>query len=126
MKLDVKNILIVILGGCLIISFMLGKKIVTDEAESKIKLLHEANKDLLEDNDSLFSIIIEKDIEIEKTNKLLEVNNNELEKSRIEIKRLKNEKNKIYPITKRMSADNVAITFSKYLDKRTEGKDICK
>jgi len=126
MKLDVKNILIVILGGCLIISFMLGKKIVTDEAESKIKLLHEANKDLLEDNDRLFSIIIEKDIEIEKTNKLLEVNNNELEKSRIEIKRLKNEKNKIYPITKRMSADNVAITFSKYLDKRTEGKDICK
>lgn len=126
MKLDIKNIVITILVCCLVALLFFGKKIIIDETESRLKLLHDANITLIKNNESLYLLIGEQNDKIEEAKKLLEENNNELEKSRKEIKRLKNEKNKIYPITKRMSADNVAITFSKYLDKRTEGKDICK
>lgn len=118
MKLDIKNIAIVILGFLLVISFMLGQKEGEGNKELEIKALHESNKDLLGKNDSLVKSIGFINIKIDSTQQLLVVNNKKVIELQKQIQKLKDEKNKIPYSVKYMSANVVANTFSKYLNKR--------
>ena len=118
MKLDIKNIAIVILGFLLVLSFMIGKKEGEVNKEFEIKALHESNQDLLDKNDSLIKSIGFLNIKIDSTQQLLVANNKKVIELQIQIQKLKDEKNKIPYTVKHMSANVVANTFSKYLNKR--------
>ena len=117
MKLDIKNIAILVLGFLLILSFLFNKN-KSIGSETEIKILNESNQSLLIENNKLNKVIDTLNVSLNETKKLLIANNKKVKELQLEIQKLKDEKSKIPNTVKRMSANVVAITFSKYLDKR--------
>ena len=120
---DKKNVFIIILSMCLIISFFIGSKLSKDNTKGEIDDLHNKNKVITNRIDSLKLVNTSlneklKSIDIELSNKKSELDNAELQ-----IITLKKQLNEISTIVNNMSANNVASELSSFIDKRTKSKN---
>lgn len=120
-KLGLKNIVIIILGLALLLSFYFGNKSKIDYKKTEIKKLHDSNDSLIKINVNLIKMNNALNDKVEKNKVLLEENKKELINSERKIDSLTHEKNKIYNTVYRMSANDVSNSFTNYLNKR-EGK----
>jgi chromosome segregation ATPase len=118
MKLDIKIIIILVLGFLLILNFILSGKETPIDNGYEITVLHESNEELVSVNNKLNDSINKLNIEMVKTKELINLNDDKIDELKKQIQKLKNEKNKIQPTVKHMSANVVANTFSEYLDKK--------
>jgi hypothetical protein len=118
MKLDIKTIMILVLGFLLVLNFILNSKTPPIDNQTEITGLHESNKKLISGNNQLNDSIKKLNIEFIKAKALLNINNDKIDELKLQIQKLKNEKNKIKPTVNRMSANVVANTFTNYLNKR--------
>ena len=120
MKLDKKSWVIIFLGICVIISFMMNQKNKNIDG-SDIKSLHDSNSVLNKTNDSLKRVVELLNNKIDSTMVLINENTIELKESKEKIERFKNEKSKIINLTRNMSPNDISNAFTVYLDKRTKG-----
>jgi predicted nuclease with TOPRIM domain len=118
MKLDIKTIMIIVLGSLLVFNLILKSKETPIDNKGEIKSLHESNEKLNGINNSLNDSIKTLNKDIIKINEMLNLNNNKILELKLQIQKLKDEKNKIQPTVNRMSANVIANTFSNYLDKK--------
>jgi len=117
MKLDKKSWVIIFLGICVIISFMMNQKNKNIDG-SDIKSLHDSNSVLNKTNDSLKRVVGLLNNKIDSTMVLINENAIELKESKEKIERFKNEKIKIINLTRNMSPNDMSNAFTVYLDKR--------
>jgi alpha-N-acetylglucosamine transferase len=124
--IDLKTLLILVLGVALIISFFFGQKSAVDKHATEIKALHEENSLLLGRNDSLRTEIAKNDVFIDNANKVISNNSIATNKTQLELNKLKNKRNEIPNYVNALSANGTANAFTKYLNKRTEGNNDSK
>lgn len=120
--LDIKNIIIVVLGLALIISFMFGQKDTTNYHKDEINELKNQNKILFSANDSLLSLNKKIDAEIAAINLNIQINQGLLQHTQLQIDKLKKERNEIPNRVNSLSNDSVAIAFSNYLKFKSTSK----
>lgn len=122
-KLEIKDIALIVLFLLLSVSVIVcSVKKTPDTNKNTIKDLHNDDKRLNLNNDSLFKVneLLNKnisDLELKIQVKTLEIDTKETE-----IKRLKNRKNETPNYVKRLGANDVANAMSNYIE-RTENKD---
>ena len=116
-KLDIKTVFIIILSLGLIISFFLGQKNKISYRKDEIKELHAKNDKLLGKNDSLFILNDKLEKKIAKINLLLEANNKEITEKESQIQLLKKRKNEIPNHVNVLSANGVASSLTKYIER---------
>ena len=119
-SMDPKTILIILLSIGLIISFFFGQNSHIDKHADEIKLLQEKSAKLRIENDSLIKENFKIDEYIKIVNEKINNNSNELEKTKLELNKLKNRRSENNIYVNRLSNYGVANEFSKYLDKRTQ------
>lgn len=115
-KIDIKTWFILILGALLVLSVIFGQKLNINYHKDEIKALHEANKVLMNKNDSLGVVNKNLDIKMSEINDLLKINNKEIADAKTEISRLKNKRHEIPTYVNGLSANGVASDISKYLE----------
>jgi chromosome segregation ATPase len=117
-KIDIKTLLILILGGVLIFNIVFDDSKEIEYYENEITLLKEENKKLLNNNDSLEVVNnkLAKEIEI----LLSDIDSTQVKLNKLEgdIKDLKNGKAKVSGYVNNLNADGVARSLSDYLNKR--------
>jgi regulator of replication initiation timing len=116
-KLDIKTVFIIILSLGLIISFFLGQKNKISYRKDEIKELHAKNDKLLGKNDSLFILNDKLEKKIAKINLLIEANNKEITEKESQIQLLKKRKNEIPNHVNVLSANGVASSLTKYIER---------
>jgi regulator of replication initiation timing len=116
-KLDIKTVFIIILSLGLIISFFLGQKNKINYRKDEIKELHAKNDKLLGKNDSLFILNDKLEKKIAKINLLIEANNKEIAEKESQIQLLKKRKNEIPNHVNVLSANGVASSLTKYIER---------
>jgi hypothetical protein len=116
-KLDIKTVFIIILSLGLIISFFLGQKNKINYRKDEIKELHAKNDKLLGKNDSLFILNDKLEKKIAKINLLIEANNKEITEKESQIQLLKKRKNEIPNHVNVLSANGVASSLTKYIER---------
>lgn len=117
-KLDIKTILIIVLGIGLIISFMFGQKSTTNKHNDEINQLHLSNEQLTKQIDSLKAVNFQIDSKIVIIDKLLEGNTAKLYETQTELTDLKKRKHEIPTYVNALSADGVANSLSNYIQTR--------
>lgn len=122
-RLTAKDIVIIIMGVALIISFFFGQKSGIDNHSVEIDRLHKNNAKLESKNDSLKLINYVLDAKLNDLTILLVDNQDKVLEVNKEIKDLKNKKNEIYNYVKRLSADSVSIGLTNYLQRRTKSSN---
>lgn len=122
-KLTIKDWVILILGLGLLVSLYINHKSGINYHDNEINKLHKANNELILKNDSLNKVNAKLDEEIAKLDTLIIKTQEELLKKKSELQTLKNKKNEVYNHISRMSANNISIEMSNYLNSRTKGKN---
>jgi chromosome segregation ATPase len=117
-KLDIKMVIILILAGVVILSFIFRPSKPIEMYEDEISLLKEQNEQLSQNNDSLELANNQLDkeiegylIEIDSTQVLLDENNEKITK-------LEDGKNKVSGYVNSLNADGVTESLSDYLNRR--------
>lgn len=118
-KLDLKTIIILVLGVALIISFFFGQKNNIDTHTDEISILHKKNAELIIKNDSINAVNVKIDAVISVINKELIDNNKALATSQKELQNLKKKQNEIPTYVKHLSANGVANAFSDFLNTKS-------
>jgi hypothetical protein len=116
-KLDIKTVFIIILSLALIISFFVGQKNKIDYRKDEIKVLHTKNNELLKKNDSLAIVNKSLDKKIAKIDSIIKVNDIIISEKQSQIEILKRRKNEIPSHVNVLSANGVASSLSKYIEK---------
>jgi hypothetical protein len=116
-KLDIKTVFIIILSLALIISFFVGQKNKIDYRKDEIKVLHAKNNELLKKNDSLAIVNKTLDKKIAKIDSIIKVNDIIISEKQSQIEILKRRKNEIPSHINVLSANGVASSLSKYIEK---------
>lgn len=119
-KLDIKSIAIIVLGAALIISFIFGQNNNIDYKKDEIKALHDQNKLLTQANDSLLLANKRIDQQIKDIHCELAKTAVELAKTQKELTDLKHRKNEIPKYVNGLSANDVANSFTNYLDSKSK------
>jgi cell division protein FtsB len=122
-KIDIKTVLIVVLGIALIISFMFGQKNNIDNHENEISVLHKNNAKLLAKNDSLVKANKLIDLDIANINKQLDENAKKLAETQKQLDKLKNRKYENNNYVKHLSSHGVSVALSNYLENRAKSTD---
>ena len=117
-KLDLKTIAILILGGALILSIIFRRGKDIDYYKNEIDLLHMNNDALSNTNDSLRVINVKLDNEITKIMLIIKDNEIKLIENNKKIKRLIYEKNKITNHVNSLDADGISESLTDYLNKK--------
>lgn len=120
-KLDIKSVLIIILGLGLIISFIIGQKTSIDYKKDEMKSLQKQNELLISRNDSLKMLNEALDKHIFTLNQQIQINEKMLAESETEINELKRRKNEKTNTIIRLSANGVANELSNYIKKHKNG-----
>lgn len=117
-KLDIKTILILVLGAVLILSFIFRPSKEIEMYEDEISLLKEHNKQLLQNNDSLELVNNQLDKEIE--GYLIEIDSTQvlLDENKDKINDLENGKDKVSSYVNGLNANGVTSSLTDYLDRR--------
>lgn len=116
-----KNIAIIVLSIALILVIIFGnvfKKPDMDSINAKIARLDSLNSVLLHKNDSIELVNKKLDIRIAETEKQVEEKKTKLAKTQLELDKLKKQRNEIPAYVSHLSGDDVADTFTKYLQQR--------
>jgi hypothetical protein len=116
-KLDIKTVFIIILSLALIISFFVGQKNKIDYRKDEIKVLHVKNNELLKKNNSLAIVNKTLDKKIAKIDSIIKVNDIIISEKQSQIEILKRRKNEIPSHINVLSANGVASSLSKYIEK---------
>ena len=122
-KLDLKSITIIVLGVLLILSFIFRGKTDVNKHTDDIGVLHKNNIELLKRNDSLIKVNTIIDLDIKKIDKELGEKAKSLAESQIQINKLKNKKHENNNYVKHLSANDVSIALSNYLENRAKSSD---
>jgi chromosome segregation ATPase len=117
-KLDLKTIAILILGGLLILSIVFRRSKSIDYHKDAIELLHEQNEILEVRNDSLKVVNNNLDKEIVKINGIMEKTQVKLNATNDKIKHLENEKSKISAHVNTLNADGISKSLTEYLNRK--------
>ncbi len=115
MKLGIKDYFIIILGGAVIIAFMLGQKRTIDYRENEMKKLHQDNEQLRSNYDSLELVNKDLDEKIMEIETEIAVREAQLRQSNKEITKLNNRRDEIPNYITYLSANGVATEFSNYI-----------
>jgi hypothetical protein len=118
-KIDVKTIIILILAGGLIISFMFGQKSVIDEHKVEIKKMHEENSRMILRNDSLFKYNTKIEAEMLLINKKLKENEVFIANTQLQINKLNKRKNEVSNHVNNLSAISLSNGFTDYLQSKS-------
>lgn len=119
-KIDLKTIIIFILGALLIIGFIFTQNGFKNDSEAVIKNLHEKTLSLEKENEDLKQANIKLDSSISVVNKELAIDKEKLAKTQLQLQELNKKRDEISSNVNRLSANGVANAFSDYLDKRTK------
>ena len=117
-KLDIKTILILVLGAVLILSFIFRPSKEIEMYEDEINLLKQQNEKLLNSNDSLELANSRLDEEIE--GYLIEIDSTQvlLDENKEKITDLENGKDKVSGYVNGLNADGVTESLTEYLKRR--------
>lgn len=116
-KLDIKTIFILVLSLALIISFFVGQKNKIDYRKDEIKALHAKNNELSKTNDSLATANAILDKKLAKIDSLIKANDIKISEKQSQIEILKRRKNEIPSHVNVLSANGVASSLSKYIER---------
>lgn len=117
-KLDIKMVIILILAGVVILSFIFRPSKPIEMYEDEISLLKEKNEQLSQSNDSLELANNQLDKEIE--GYLIEIDSTQvlLDENNEKIIELEDGKNKVSGYVNSLNADGVTESLSDYLNRR--------
>jgi len=117
-KLDIKMVIILILAGVVILSFIFRPSKPIEMYEDEISLLKEQNEQLSQNNDSLELANNQLDKEIE--GYLIEIDSTQvlLDENNEKIIELEDGKNKVSGYVNSLNADGVTESLSDYLNRR--------
>ena len=116
-KIDIKLVFILVLSLALIISFFVGQKNKIDYRKDEIEVLHAKNNELLKKNDSLATVNQILDKKIAKIDSIIKVNDMKISEKQSQIETLKRRKNEIPSHVNVLSANGVASSLSKYIER---------
>jgi peptidoglycan hydrolase CwlO-like protein len=117
-KLDIKTIVILVLLGVVIVSFIFRPSKPIEMYEDEIILLNKKNKQLSQSNDSLELVNNQLDKEIE--GYLNEIDSTQLllDENKEKITELEDGKNKVSGYVNSLNADGVTESLTDYLNRR--------
>lgn len=124
-KFDIKTITIFVLGVILVLVIIFGNvfnKPDIDSYTNEISKLNQENKQLLHQNDSINFVNKKLDVEIAAIDKQVEENKKKLASTQLELNKLKKERNEISTYVSHLSGNDVADSFTKYLEQRDKSK----
>jgi peptidoglycan hydrolase CwlO-like protein len=114
-KIDIKTILILLLGLVIVLMILFKPPHSVDFYEKQIELLNQKNETLNKMNDSLNDMNNILKIEIDSLNKNIESVNVILNENNEEIIRLKKKRNEIFNSVNSMGVNDITRNFSDYL-----------
>jgi hypothetical protein len=117
-KLDIKSIFIIILGGLLILSFIFRPKKDIDMYENQINVLHEENETLLNNNDSLSLVNMALNEEVDRIVIAIRDTEIKMDATNEKIKVLEDGKNKVSAHVNELDADGISESLTEYLNRR--------
>ena len=120
-NIDIKSILILLLGVALVLSFIFRPSVAIEEYEEEISILQKQNKKLLISNDSIVKANIRLQKEIDVILYTIDSTKVILRKTESKLKELERKRNEVSDIVDNMDSDDVTNTISDYLKRR--GKD---
>jgi predicted proteasome-type protease len=120
-NIDIKSILILLLGVALVLSFIFRPSVPIEEYEEEISILQKQNKKLLISNDSIVKANIRLQKEIDVILYTIDSTKVVLRKTESKLKELERKRNEVSDIVDNMDSDDVTNTISDYLKRR--GKD---
>ena len=116
-QLDIKSILILILAGVLIASYIFRPSKPIEMYEDEISLLKQENYTLLQNNDSLELVNGQLDSEIEEYLVVIGSTKVLLDENKNKIIELENGKNKVSSYVNGLNADGVTESITNYLNR---------
>tara|TARA_B100000497_G_scaffold52159_1_gene59976 strand:+ start:4773 stop:5135 length:363 start_codon:yes stop_codon:yes gene_type:complete len=117
-KMDTKNLFIILLGVALILSFVFRPSTGIDMYEKEINNLKVKNENLKLNNDTLLMLNKSLNIEIQELINNIDSTKAQLNKTKIKINDLENEKGKVSTYVNTLNADEIAGELSNYLNNR--------
>jgi len=120
-NIDIKSILILLLGVALVLSFIFRPSVPIEEYEEEINILQKQNKKLLISNDSIVKANIRLQKEIDVILYAIDSTKVVLRETESKLKELERKRNEVSDIVDNMDSDDVTNTISDYLKRR--GKD---
>tara|TARA_R100000697_G_scaffold123513_1_gene156546 strand:- start:5816 stop:6208 length:393 start_codon:yes stop_codon:yes gene_type:complete len=120
-NIDIKSILILLLGVALVLSFIFRPNVPIEEYEEEISILQKQNKKLLISNDSIVKANIRLQKEIDVILYAIDSTKVVLRETESKLKELERKRNEVSDIVDNMDSDDVTNTISDYLKRR--GKD---
>lgn len=120
-NIDIKSILILLLGVALVLSFIFRPSVPIEEYEEEISVLQKQNKKLLISNDSIVKANIRLQKEIDVILYAIDSTKVVLRETESKLKELERKRNEVSDIVDNMDSDDVTNTISVYLKRR--GKD---
>ena len=117
-KMDNKNLFIILLGVALILSFVFRPSTGIDMYEKEINNLKVKNENLKLNNDTLLMLNKSLNIEIQELINNIDSTKAQLNKTKIKINDLENEKGKVSTYVNTLNADEIAGELSNYLNNR--------
>tara|TARA_R100001015_G_C4632576_1_gene196321 strand:- start:2019 stop:2396 length:378 start_codon:yes stop_codon:yes gene_type:complete len=117
-KMDSKNLFIILLGTALVLSFIFRPSKGIEMYEKEINNLKVKNQTLRLNNDTLLMLNKSLNIEIQELINNIDSTQAQLNKTKITINNLENEKGKVSTYVNALNADEVAGELSNYLNNR--------
>lgn len=118
MKIGTKEIIIIVLAGALVLSFIFRPSKEIDYYEDEIKNLKQQNELLFNSNDSLKSRNVVLSQEIKDILITIDSTEAKLADTEIKLNHLENEKDKVSDRVRVLNADGIAESLSDYLNKK--------
>ncbi len=116
--MDSKNLFIILLGTALVLSFIFRPSKGIEMYEKEINNLKVKNQTLRLNNDTLLMLNKSLNIEIQELINNIDSTQAQLNKTKITINNLENEKGKVSTYVNALNADEVAGELSNYLNNR--------
>ena len=117
-NIDLKAILILVLGVALVLSLIFRPSVPIEEYEKEIDTLKKQNKELMISNDSITKANIKLQKEIEIILYAIDSTKVALRETEDKLKELERKRNEVSNIVDNMDSDDVTNTLSDYLQRR--------
>lgn len=116
-QLDKKTILIIILGIALIVTYFMGGNKYNNNYDEQLEILRNENIALISKNDSLKIENNKLDTKFNQLEDKIKENDLKLAKTQSQLDKLNKKRNEIYSYVNRLSGNDVANAFTKYLER---------
>ena len=119
-NIDLKAILIIVLGVALVLSLIFRPSVPIEEYEKEIDTLKKQNKELMISNDSITKANIKLQKEIEIILYAIDSTKVVLRETEDKLKELERKRNEVSNIVDNMDSDGITTTLSDYLQRRNQ------